>query len=98
MYRDHKISLVIPAYREERLIGRTLEAIPSLFDRIYVVDDASPDGQNEVVLARAKVDPRVCLLRHEKNRGPGAAIITGYRKSVEEACDIAVVIGGDAQM
>lgn len=98
MYRDHKIGLVIPAYREERLIGRTLEGVPPLIDRIYPVDDCSPDGQNAVILARAQADPRISLLKHEKNRGPGAAIITGYRKAFEENCDIVVVVGGDSQM
>jgi glycosyltransferase involved in cell wall biosynthesis len=98
MYRDHKIALVIPAYREERLIRPTLEKVPALFDRVFVVDDASPDQQAHVVLEIAKSDPRVALLRHDRNLGPGASIITGYRKAAEEKCDITVVVGGDNQM
>lgn len=98
MYRDKKIALVIPAYREERLIGATLQGVPALFDRVYVVDDASPDGQCGVVERHAQADTRVQLLRHEKNRGPGAAIITGYRQASRDGMDIAVVIGGDNQM
>lgn len=98
MYRDHRIALVIPAYREEKLIQATLEGVSSHFDRVFVVDDASPDGQAEVVQAYAKRDPRVILLRHENNRGPGASIITGYRRAAEEGFDITVVVGGDNQM
>ena len=45
MYRDKKISLVIPAYNEEKLIKPTLENVPQIFDKIYVVDDLSPDNQ-----------------------------------------------------
>ena len=67
MYRNKKISLVIPAYKEERLIGRTLTGIPELFDRIYVVDDASPDRQNEVILSCKSKDDRICLVKHERN-------------------------------
>ncbi len=98
MYRGKKISLVIPAYNEEKLIKATLEGVPPLIDRVYVVDDVSPDRQAEVVLEYAKKDPRVVLLRHEVNQGPGGGIITGYRRSAEEGCDIAMVVGGDNQM
>ena len=75
MYRKKSITLVIPAHNEERLIGPTLEGVPETIDRVYVVDDASQDSTCEVVLRYAKRDPRVVLLRHEVNRGVGAAII-----------------------
>ena len=46
----------------------------------------------------AERDPRVVLLRHEVNKGVGAAIITGYLQSSADDFDIAVVVGGDNQM
>ncbi len=98
MYRNAKIALVIPAYREQKLISRTLAQVPALIDKIYVVDDFSPDNQNLVVTEIAKRDPRVTLLKHEVNQGPGGAIITGYRQSSRDGYDISVVIGGDHQM
>lgn len=98
MYRDKKISLVIPAYNEEKLIRPTLEEIPLCIDRIYVVDDASTDKMAEVVAAVSKTDPRVTLIKHSKNMGPGQAIITGYLRSSQDNYDITVVIGGDHQM
>lgn len=98
MYRDNKIGLVIPAYNEERLIGPTLAAVPDYIDCIYVVDDCSPDNQISVIQNIANQDSRIILLRHEFNKGPGAAIITGYRCASKENCDIVVVCGGDNQM
>ena len=98
MHRSHRIALVIPAYREEKLIKPTLDAVPPLIDVIYVVDDHSPDNQNAVIAACAARDKRIHLLEHPKNQGPGAAIITGYRKSSEDGNDITVVVGGDNQM
>ncbi len=98
MYRDRRIALVIPAYNEERLIGKTLEKVPPLFDRIFVVDDCSPDNQCEVVRKRAQVDPRIQLISHKENSGPGASIITGYLASAQEKNDVTVVVGGDDQM
>ncbi len=98
MYRNKSISVVIPAYNEERLIKPTLESIPDIIDRVYVVDDCSTDNQNEIVLGCATKDSRIELIKHETNQGPGGAIITGYQKSSKENYDIAVVVGGDNQM
>jgi len=98
MYRNKKVSLVIPAYNEEKLIQRTLENIPTLIDRIYVVDDCSPDNQNTVITNCAQKDPRIALIKHSLNQGPGGAIITGYLQSSREGYDLAVVVGGDFQM
>ena len=98
MYRDKKISLVIPAYNEEKLIKPTLEHVPPCIDRIYVVDDASTDRMAQVVADLGRQDPRIVLLSHEKNEGPGQAIITGYLRSSADGYDISVVVGGDYQM
>ena len=49
MYRDQKIALVIPAYNEERLIRPTLENVPELIDRVFVVNDCSTDNMAQVV-------------------------------------------------
>lgn len=98
MYRDKRIALVIPARNEERLILPTLECVPALVDRIYVVDDASVDRTPDLVRERARVDARVSLIQHAKNQGPGGAIISGYKQALADKYDVTVVIGGDNQM
>ncbi len=98
MYREKRIALVIPAYNEEKLIRPTLENVPPLIDRIYVIDDKSPDHQAEVVLTCAEKDPRITLIRHEVNQGPGGSIISGYLRASHDNYDIVVVVGGDNQM
>jgi glycosyltransferase involved in cell wall biosynthesis len=98
MYREKKISLVIPAYNEERLIVPTLESVPELFDKVYVIDDVSTDGMAEVVRQCAIEDPRIELIQHPINMGVGQGIITGYLQSSQDGYDIAVVCGGDHQM
>ena len=98
MYCDKRIALVIPAHNEERLIRPTLEHVPDLIDKIIVVDDASTDNMPAVVQECMAVDPRIEMIRHERNRGPGGAIITGYKRVLEGNYDIAVVCGGDFQM
>lgn len=98
MYRDQRIALVIPAYNEQRLIRPTLGEVPALFDRIIVVDDASTDDMPAVVRECMARDARIEAIRHETNRGPGAAIATGYKRVLDAGDDIAVVCGGDHQM
>jgi glycosyltransferase involved in cell wall biosynthesis len=98
MYKGKKIALVIPGYNEERLIGPTLGSVPEVIDKIYVVDDASPDKMADIVRKIAEKDKRVELIQHAENQGPGGAIITGYLESSKDGYDIAVVVGGDHQM
>ncbi len=93
-----RVAVVVPAYREERLIERTLASIPSWVAHIVVVDDASDDRTSERVTAAARADRRIHLSRLAYNRGVGGAILHGYRVASELGCDVAAVMAGDAQM
>lgn len=88
--------MVVPAYNEERLIKKTLQGLPDFVDRIYVVDDGSKDATPQIL--ETLTSPRLSLVRHQRNRGVGAAIVTGYKKALAEDVDIAVVMAGDNQM
>jgi glycosyltransferase involved in cell wall biosynthesis len=98
LYRGQKIAVVIPAYNEEVHIGKTLSSIPEFITRIYPVDDCSTDNTWKIILEHAKIDSRIIPLRHENNRGPGAAIVTGYRKALDDHMDFVVTMDGDNQM
>ncbi|MFQ5450973.1 MAG: glycosyltransferase family 2 protein [Nitrospinaceae bacterium] len=98
MFKNKTIAVVVPAHNEEKLILRVLHTMPDWVDRVIVVDDASTDTTVEKVQRHIKEDPRVSLIRHEMNRGVGAAIASGYKKSLKLGCDIAAVMAGDAQM
>jgi dolichol-phosphate mannosyltransferase len=96
VFADARIAVVVPAYREERLIARMLVRIPAYVDTIYVVDDASPDA---TIKAATRVpDPRIKLVRHTENRGVGAAIVSGYRAALADGHDVLAVMAGDDQM
>jgi glycosyltransferase involved in cell wall biosynthesis len=96
MVEGKRVAVVVPAYEEEHLVGETLRGIPDVVDRIYVVDDASPDATAE--RARVAADARTEIIVHERNGGVGAAIVTGYKKAVAEEIDVVVVMAGDNQM
>ena len=96
MYKENKICMVIPCYNEENHIKKVICTIPFFVDLILVIDDGSIDNTYEEV--NSIKDNRVFLIKHERNIGVGAAIITGHKKSLELNCDISVVMGGDGQM
>jgi glycosyltransferase involved in cell wall biosynthesis len=97
-YRNKTIGIVVPAYNEALLIGDTLRSIPTYADKIYVVDDSSEDETSEIVGKISKEDPRVICIKHDVNKGVGGAIITGYKKALEDGIDIVAIMAGDNQM
>src|SRR5438874_778612 len=96
MLDNQRVAVVVPAHDEEKLIAETIRSIPGFVDRVLVVDDASRDGT--VAAVRGLGDPRVELIVHERNLGVGAAIITGYKRALEERIDVTAVMAADAQM
>ena len=99
MYKNKKITVVIPAFNEENLIGRVITTMPDFVDKMVIVDDASSDKTHQVVHEYQKKDPgRIVIIRHDKNTGVGGSIATGYEWSRDHDFDIAVVMAGDAQM
>ena len=92
----YDIGVVVPAYNEELLIEETINGIPKYVEKIYVIDDCSTDRTPEIL--KTISDPRVISVRHEKNKGVGAAIITGYKLALEDDMDIVAVMAGDDQM
>jgi glycosyltransferase involved in cell wall biosynthesis len=96
MLEGKTVAVVVPAHDEEALIVPTLQGIPSFVDRIFVVDDASTDATSE--RARLDDDSRIEVIRHDRNRGVGAAIVTGYKAALAERIDAIAVMAGDNQM
>ena len=96
MWDGKRIAVIVPCFQEAILVGRMLERLPRWVDSIVTVDDASSDGTVEAILAVA--DPRVRLVRHETNRGVGAAIVTGYSCGLDAKAEVLVVMAGDDQM
>jgi dolichol-phosphate mannosyltransferase len=97
MFYNHTVAVVIPAYRVEKWIAEVITNLPGFVDRVFVVDDASPDNLSQVVSDLNS--PKIKLIRHEKNLGgPGGATKTGFRQAIEEDIDLVVKMDGDNQM
>jgi glycosyltransferase involved in cell wall biosynthesis len=95
MYEGKSVAVVVPAYNEEQLVAETVRGIPAFVDRILVVDDCSRDATAERAGAS---DPRVEVIRHERNAGVGAAIVTGYKRARDLEVDVTCVMAADNQM
>jgi len=98
MLEAKRVAVVIPAYNEELLLPETLSGIPGFVDRIYIVDDASTDGTVGRAHAAASADARMVVIVHERNKGVGAAVITGYRHAITDRMDVVCVMNADNQM
>jgi glycosyltransferase involved in cell wall biosynthesis len=99
MLQQKKICVVIPAHNEEQLIGRVIETMPNFVDLMIIVDDCSTDQTREIVEKYRTRDPkRIEMIIHDRNYGVGGAIVTGYKRAVQEQIDVVAVMAGDAQM
>lgn len=99
MYRGTTVGVVVPCHNEETQIGTVIDTMPDYVDRIFIVDDLSSDHTVEVVEGYFDRYPgKIRLIKHERNRGVGAAIVSGYKAAVEEKMDETAVMAGDAQM
>ena len=83
MERDQLLSVVIPAFNEERRIGKTLDRIRDYltdknFDyELIVVDDCSTDNTPQIVRQVMTEDEHVLMLKNGRNRGKGYYIKRG---------------------
>jgi len=74
------VSIIVPAFNEERSIGSVIDEIPSRLDgwdvNVIVVDDGSTDATAQ----RAK-SHGATVISHSTNRGYGATLKTGFRNA-----------------
>ncbi len=87
------LSILIPAYQEEATIGEVLRRVAAIDTRphgfgkeIVVCDDGSRDRTAAIAAELAAGDPSIRLVRHERNRGKGAAIRTALAAAKGDYC------------
>ena len=76
------LTFLLPVFNERATVEQILQQVrdTGLADRIIVVDDASTDGTRELLEEIAARDSRLALHLHDRNRGKGAALRTGFSK------------------
>ena len=94
--KDNKIllSIVLPMYNEENTIGKVLENLPrDKSIEIIVVDDHSEDDSLKEI-ERINYNIEIKVIKHDRNRGYGAAIVTGINNARGE---VIVTMDSDGQ-
>ena len=87
-----KITIGIPAYNEENNIADIITELRKTTDSIIVCDDGSSDRTGDISRNLGAI-----VIRHDKNRGYGAAINTIFQRAVEIESDILVTFDADGQ-
>ena len=87
-----KVLCVSPAYNEEKTVSKVVEGALKYTDRVIVVDDGSTDSTYKEAMKSGAT-----VIRHNKNKGKGVALKTGFKKALETTADIVIVLDADGQ-
>jgi dolichol-phosphate mannosyltransferase len=83
----------LPVYNEAKHVNAVLDEVARYATDVLVVDDGSTDGTSELLDARHDVH----CIRHETNRGYGAALKTAFDFAITRRYDVLVTIDCDGQ-
>ncbi len=90
------VAVVVPCFRVRRHVAGVLAGLRGRVARVFVVDDACPEGTGRFV--EGLRDPAVRVLFHAENQGVGGAVMTGYAAALAEGHAVVVKMDGDGQM
>jgi glycosyltransferase involved in cell wall biosynthesis len=92
--------VALPVYNEAQHVDRVLDEVRRhcMSDmhsgaEVLVVDDGSTDGTSDILSRR----PEIRVVRHERNRGYGAALLTAFKYSQDHDFESLVTIDCDGQ-
>ncbi len=83
----------LPVYNEAQYVNEILDQVVQFADSVLVVDDGSTDGTAELLADRDDVT----VIRHETNRGYGAALHTAFEHTLRHGYDGVVTLDCDGQ-
>ncbi len=83
---------IIPAYNEEKTVGKIVRRTKRHVDRVVVVDDASRDKT-----AAAAKEAGATVIRHKNNAGLGSSIRTGIAFALKQKADVILTLDADGQ-
>lgn len=84
--------VVVPAFLEEHRIAEVVGRILKIVRPVIVIDDGSPDRTAERAAAAGAT-----VLRHERNRGKGAALHTGCAYAKDHGFEVVITMDADGQ-
>ena len=88
-----RVAAIIPAFNAARTLAPVVEETKRRLADVIVVDDGSIDGTSDV----ARAAGATTVLRHERNRGKGAALKTGFAHACGEGYEAVITLDADGQ-
>ncbi len=85
--------ILLPAYNNCKTAGAVIRGALRQLPALIAVDDGSTDGTAEVL----REFPGIIVIRHERNLGKGAALMSGFGKALSLGFDHAISIDADGQ-
>ena len=96
MYKGKTVTIVVPAYNVAPHILQVIKTMPEFVDRIIVVDDCGTDDTSKILCQ--VTDTRVLVVKHATNQGVGGAMVTGFKRAIQDGAELIVKMDGDGQM
>lgn len=91
------ITVVVPAYNEEKTISKVLEELLDMGFGVVVVDDGSIDDTYAIAMKVIKERKKGVVCKHLLNIGLGGALRTGIEAALLEKPDVIVTFDADGQ-
>jgi len=89
---EPKVVAAIPCHDEAPFIAGILDKVQEYVDQVIIVDDGSTDGTSAIAQAAGAT-----VVRHDDNRGPGAAYRSCFEAARANQADILITLDGDGQ-
>lgn len=95
------ISLYMPAYQVESLVGQTVKRIPTSFweqiHTLHIINDGSSDSTWNCLLSLAQENPKIHAVQVARNQGYGATVRQGIALCIQDSCEIIGCLHADGQ-
>ncbi len=88
-----KVAVIIPVYNHQEQVAEVIRETLELQLPVFVVDDGSTDETPGILESLEGVT----VLRHPRNQGKGAALLTGFAAAASKDCDWALTLDADGQ-
>lgn len=90
-----KTGIIIPVYNEKEYLEEVVKEVIEIDvnKKVFLVDDGSDEETKSIIKRLNGVE----VITHEKNMGYGAALISGFKRAIQEKCDFIITIDADRQ-
>lgn len=90
-----KTGIVVPVYNEKKYLEAVIKEVLELNidKKIFLVDDGSDQETRDIIKKIKNIE----VITHKTNQGYGAALISGFKRAIEQNCDFIVTIDADRQ-